>query len=327
LNVTSAPEVLRPLSLGELLDRGVTLCVRFFLPLAALYVVYAVPYAFVQYFATRDTQRTFEALGAMIRIQTAGGRPLDPRVVSAMLAHHPLFTPWLGLLLLANFTLAPLPFAALIENTSAFYLGKTATFGQAYRAALGRWLPLIGLNCLYLGSGIVLYVVVTIIAFILILGLALLTVAAHGLGIALAVVVGAVAVVVALAVGVLFLLAVETSYFTCVVERAPPMQAFRLGIARVLRRVGMRRALFAGSAYIAITIAVITISAVGNAIIIGFVGSPVVSAVYTLLLQIAVATFLTAFFAIFYFDLRVREEGLDLQVDAQQGAAASLSPT
>ncbi|MBC5798725.1 MAG: hypothetical protein GIW94_01905 [Candidatus Eremiobacteraeota bacterium] len=320
MNVTSAPEVLRPLSLGELLDRGVTLCVRFFLPLASLYAVFAVPYGFAQYFATRDLQKTFAIVGQMIRIQTVGGRPLDPTALSAILAHYPVFTPSLALLLLANFLIAPLPLAALIQSTSAFYLGSRPTFGQAYRVALERWLPLIGLNFLYLGAGIGLYVVVTIVLFVLILGVAFLAMAAHGVGIALATVVGLGAFLAVIAVAVIFLLALETSYFTCVVEHAPALRAFSVGIARVLGRVGLRRALFVGSAYFAISLGVFVASAVGNALIVGLVHSPVVSAVYTLLLRIAVVTFLSAFFAIFYFDLRVREEGLDLQVAAQQAA-------
>ncbi len=326
MNVTSTPSVLRPLSLGELLDRGVTLCVRFFLPLASLYVVYAVPYEFAAYFAGRDLQKMLDVFEAMMRAQTAGGRPVDPRVLSTMLAHQPFLGPWFALLILAQFLIAPLPFAALIENTSAFYLGKRSTFAEAYRVALGRWLPLVGLNCLYLGAGIGLYVLIVIVAAIVILGLTFIAVVAHGLGIAIAVVVGAPAMLALLAIGVIFVLAFETSYFTCVVERAPPLRAFTVGIARVLTRVGLRRALFVGAAYIAVAIGITIISGIGTALIVALLHSTILSAVYSLVLRIAVVTFLSAFFAIFYFDLRVREEGLDLQLAAHQ-AAASLATT
>lgn len=326
MNVTSAPDVLRPLGLGELLDRGVTLCVRFFLPLASLYVVYAVPYEFAAYFASRDLQKALDVFGAIIRAQTAGGRPVDPRTLSAILAHQPLLGPWFGLLVVAQFLIAPLPFAALIENTSAFYLGRRATFAQAYRVALGRWAPLIGLNCLYLGAGVAAYVLLAILVAFIFLALTFVAVAAHGLGIAIAVIVGVPVLLALLGFAVILVLAFETSYFTCVVEHAPPLRAFTVGLSRVLTRVGLRRALFVGAAYIAVTIGVSIISGVGTALIVGLLHSTLLSAVYTLLLRIAVVTFLSAFFAIFYFDLRVREEGLDLQLAAHQ-AAVPLAPT
>jgi len=327
LNVTSRPEVLRPLGLGELLDRGVTLSVRFFVPLASLYVVFAVPYAFAQYFATLDLQKTLNEFSKMIGVQAAGGPPVDPRALAAILNHHPFVSPLFGLLLLANLIIGPLPLAALIENTSAFYLGNTSTFAHAYQVAFGRWAPLLGLNCLYLGAGIGLYVLVVILAIVLILGLGFLTMAAHGIGIALSVIVGIAALLAAFAIGVVFILALETSYFTCVVERAPAVRSFTVGIRRVLGRVGLRRALFVGSAYIAVALGIAIISGIGNAVIILLVHSTVLSAVYSLLLRIAVVIFLSAFFAVFYFDLRVREEGLDLQIAAQQAASASLLPT
>ena len=48
------PTTLRPLGLGELLDRAVTLCVRNFWPLAAIYVGFAVLVEVLQFLGGPD---------------------------------------------------------------------------------------------------------------------------------------------------------------------------------------------------------------------------------------------------------------------------------
>jgi len=327
LNVTSAAEVLRPIGLGELLDRAVTLGVRFFVPLVSLYVVYVVPYAIGRYVATHG-HRSSSMLGAIIHMETAGGRPFDPGVVSTVLGRHSFFTPWFAFALLAAIFIAPLPSAALTENTSAFYLGIAPTFVHGYRVAFERWLPLVGLNLLYLGAGIALCVVFDIIAFAIVLAAAgLLTVIAHDIGIASAAIAGTVGLLAALAVAVIFLLAYEISYYTCVVERVPALQAFTLGLARVLRRGGLRRTLFVGSAYIAIYIGWLVIAAIGAELIRIVVHSTALRPLYFLLQTIAVEPFFRALLAVFYFDLRVREEGFDLQAAAQNLRSTSFAAT
>ncbi len=298
-----------------------TLCVRFFVPLAALYVIFAIPSAVAQYFASRDLQAALDALGPLIRAQTPGSPPANPAVLSAVLAHHPPAGPWLVFLVLANFFVAPLVVAALIEATCAFYLGRRPTFAQAYRIAVSRWLPLIGVNLLYLGAGTALYLITVIVLFIVMLGIAFLFVASHAAGIAVGIVVGAICIVAVLALAVIFFFALEMSYFTCVVERAPAVAAFTTGFERVLGRSGLRRSLAVGSAYVAVMIGAMLVSGIGNALLVGLLHSAPASAVYAFIIGVAVATFLTSFFAVFYFDLRVREEGLDLQFAAQRSTA------
>jgi hypothetical protein len=50
--------------------------------------------------------------------------------------------------------------------------------------------------------------------------------------------------------------------------------------------------------------------------------------VYATIIEVATAAFTTAFITIFYYDLRVREEALDLQIAAQAAqTGAQLSTT
>jgi hypothetical protein len=58
------------------------------------------------------------------------------------------------------------------------------------------------------------------------------------------------------------------------------------------------------------------VSFVGQVVLTGLVRSAIFGTVFTTIVAIVTAAFTTAFMTIFYFDVRVREEGLDLQIAA-----------
>jgi len=73
--------VLRPLGLGEMLDRAVTLCVRHFALFSLIFVVYAIPLAVLQYFGTADQAKMFGPLTDILRAQAAG-KSIDPNALA-----------------------------------------------------------------------------------------------------------------------------------------------------------------------------------------------------------------------------------------------------
>ena len=311
---TGAASSLRPLGLGEVLDRAVNLCVRHFTTFALIYLVFAVPLAVFQFFGTQDQAKVFGALTDMLQQQAHTGKPADPEQFLKTLSHGPVFNVWTALALVSLLLVGPLPKAALISATSASYLGGSARFADAYRVALQKWLPLIGINLLYLGCGFVAYILLIVVAVVTGLALSLLVALLHAVGIAIAVAVGLVVVLAVLALAVVVGLALQVSYFTCVVENVPFVLAFSQGLQRVFQRVGLRRSLLVGLAYIAIVIGILVVSLLGQSVLFGLLHSNVAGTVYTTAVSIATAAFTTAFVGIFYFDLRVREEGLDLQL-------------
>ncbi len=319
---------LRPLGIGELLDRAVTLCVRHFVLFALIYVVYAIPFAVVQFYATRDVSRAIESFSTILQhAQTQGtqGAALDNLV--KQFANFPGNSNWTALTLALTFLVAPVPVAALIHATATSYLGGTATFAESYRVALSRWLALLGVNLLYVAAGSVIYFIAVVLLVFIVLALAFATVAAHTLGIALDVVFGLAFCVFALGFGIVVALAVQVSYFTCVVERAPFATSFTRGITRVFAGVGLQRSLVVGLAFIAIGIGIFLVSLAGQSVILGIFRNEAAGTVYATVLRIATAAFTTAFIAIFYYDLRVREEGLDLQLAAQATGPDALPTT
>jgi hypothetical protein len=317
---------LRPLGLGELLDRAVTLCVKNFVPLSLIFLVYAVPLGVVQYFATRDVTSVLQTFTDALQAQANNGKPADPAALSRAFSTVPPLNGWYPLLIAIVFFVGPLPTAALIEATSARYLNRETSFGAAYGVALARWMPLIGINCLYLAAGGILYVAVVLAAVAIGIALALVTSALHAIGIAFDVLIGLAVLIAGIAFFIVAALALQVSYFTCVVEGGGVVTSFGRGIRRVFARVGVKRSLLVGLAFVAIAISIGIVSAVGEAALFAAVRNSAVGTAYSTLVRIATAAFTTAFLAIFYFDLRVREEGLDLQLAAQAAAVPALAP-
>ncbi|GAC1299305.1 MAG: hypothetical protein NVSMB19_03130 [Vulcanimicrobiaceae bacterium] len=321
MNAAGSQPSLRPLGVGEVLDRAVTLCVKHFVVLATIFVVYAVPFAVLQFFAGRDLAAVMATLQAALGATSAAGKPADPAILAHALAAMPALGPWYPLLVLTLVVIAPLPAAALIEACAALYLGRPATFVGAYRTALGRWPQLVALNLLYAFVGIVLYVVLIVAVIALTIGVALVTAAVHILGVAIGVVLVFAATVAGIAFFIVAWLALQVSYFTCVVERANAVTSFSVGLRRVFAGVGLVRSLLVGVAYLAIGIGIGLVALVGESVLIGLLHSQLAGSAYATIVRVATAAFTTAFVAIFYFDLRVREEGLDLQLDAERARA------
>ncbi|GAC1314263.1 MAG: hypothetical protein NVSMB21_25570 [Vulcanimicrobiaceae bacterium] len=313
---------LRPLGIGEVLDRAVALCARHAVVLATIFVVYALPLAVVQYFAGRDLASIMGTLQAAV---APDGKPADPTRLAHALALLPPLGAWYPLSLLAVFVVGPLPAAALIEACAAFYLGRPTSFGAAYRAAIARWPHLVALNVLYALAGIVVYLSLVVGAVALALGVTLVASAAHALGIAVAVVLVLLACVGGVLGFIVAWLALQVSYFTCVVEGEGAAASFATGIRRVFTPIGLVRSLLVGIAFVAIGIGIAVVALAGESVLVGIFHSPLAGSAYGTLVRVATAGFTTAFIAIYYFDLRVREEGLDLQLDAERARAGAVS--
>jgi len=318
VNSSETANVLRPLGLGEILDRAVNLCVKHFVALSLIYLAFAVPLAVVQYYASKDSNRLIEALTNALQAQASGSKPADPDAfVHAMRAMPATPNAWYGGLVVLQFLVAPLPGAALIVATAAFYLGKTTTFRDAYATAVKRWLPIIFLNVMYGIAALFAYLFIVLVVILSVLVLAMLTVALHIVGIVLAVLVGIVFAFAGVLLLLLALLAWQVSMFTCVLENDNFFSAFTRGLSRVFAGVGLRRSLVVGFALLAIELGIGLVALTGSVVFAGIAHSSIAATVYQTVVTVATAAFTTAFVGIFYFDLRVREEGLDLQLAAR----------
>lgn len=311
------PTTLRPLGVGELLDRAVTLCVRHFWALAAIYVGFAVLLELVQFLGGNDRAHLVNALTQIFQQQAAGKSTAD---VMKTLADYPAAGGWaVAAGLLAVFVL-PLPSAAMAASASAFYLGGALTLGGAYRAGLRAWLQILLIIITYIVAGTFAYIGVAILIFVLALGIGLVSAGSKVLGIALAVVFGLAFILAAVLAVVLVSLAYQISFCTCVLEGTNFWVAVTRGLRRVFRGVGVRRSLLVGLAYFAVLIGIFMVSAIGQGVLLELIKSNVLGSVFAVIVNVVAGAFATVFLVLFYYDLRVREEGLDLQ------AAASALP-
>jgi hypothetical protein len=315
---TSAASVgaLRPLGIGEILDRAVTLCVKHFLLLALVWLAFAVPLAIFQYFGTEDQTKFFGALADALKNSSAGGKTSSADDLIKAMQGKPVFNTWTVLTFVWIFIVAPLPRAALMIATSALYLGRSIDLASAYRRALGRWPNLIGLAILW---GLVAGVAVLILIFggvMMIFVLALVTAALHAVGIVIDIVLGVVVSIAFVVIAMVAAVAYQMAAFACVVENLNFVDAFASGMQRVFSQAGFRRSLLFGLAYVAITIGITVVALIGQSVLLGFVRSNILGIAFTVIIGIVTAGFVTGFFAIFYYDLRVRKEGLDLQLAA-----------
>ena len=323
MNASVPPATLRPLGIGEILDRAVTLCVRYFMPFALIYLAYGIPLGVVNYFATRNLTTLYAAMIDQIKAQASGHAP-DSHAYADALANASANPGWSLALIAIVFFVSPLMTAALVDATSESYLGRVPTFARAYRIALGRWLNVIGINLMYLLAAGAMYLVVVLAVVVLVFGIVAISSAAHAVGVG--VVVGVVFAIFAFGVGLVVALAYQVSCFACVVEKANFAAAFASGMSRVWRGVGLKRSLLVGLAYVAVVIGISLVSSVGVALLLGVLRSAVVGVAFGVLIALGTAALLTAFMAVFYYDLRVREDGLDLALEAGDVLARPIVP-
>jgi hypothetical protein len=311
-----SPPSLRPLGLGELLDRAVTLCVRYAMPFSLIYLVYGVPLGVINYFSSQGMTSFIQALTDQMKAQTSG-HEADPHALSTAFANSSSTGVWTVLLLVFVFFVSPLVTGGLIEATSEAYFGRVPTFERAYRVALERWLNLVGINMLYGLAAGALYLIVVIVLFVVALGVIGIAAAAHTVGIVIGVIIGIIFTVAILSFALVIAIAYQMSFFACVIERSNFVASFTSGLGRVFNGIGLKRSLLVSLAYVAVAIGITIVASVGEIVLVGLLRSPIAGAVFRILISLATAAFLTAFMSAFYFDLRVREEGLDLQLAAQ----------
>jgi len=303
---------LRPLSLGEQLDRTVTLCVRNAPVFLLIYLAIGVPITVFQIYGTDDQSRAFNAVLEMLRTQ----KTPDPKDLAGLGA--PVFNGFTVALLCLYAVVDPLVQAALIFAASRIYLGSQATFASAYREGVRFWLPIIGLKVLYVVVGVVFLIFVILIGVAGALAAGLLTAASHWLGILFGIVGGGIFLIAVVFAFLLSAVALNLSYFTCVVERIGFFSAFARGIERAFSSANVGRSLVAALAVGAVYLGITLVTMAGVAVIYGFLRSNILGAAFTTLMQVGTAIFITVFFSVFYFDMRLRREGFDLQQEIAQ---------
>ena len=313
---------LRPLPLGELLDRAFHLYFKHFVLFVALLAVVMVPYALVAYFQSRD------ALDAMLSIftqatQSPGSSQPSPDQLQKLSQLNGV-NGWFGLQMAITFLALPLANAAVVVAMSRLYLGLPAGFADSYRAAAQRWLAVLILVILWVVVFVLGVLGFAVLAGIIAAAIGLVSVGLHGstlAGLLLAVLLIAVTFAL-IALGVMLYLTVALSFVAVVVERIDPVKAFSSAFRRVFAPGQTWRSVALALSLFLIQLAVTAVGYGIGGLLSYFLKSPALYIVFLSLISLVYAPFALLAIGVFYYDVRMRREGFDLQMLADQMSAA-----
>lgn len=298
---------LRPLGFGGIFDRAVTLYVKNFVAFVAIVMVMIVPLAVSQYIIDLASQPQFDAMVWIF--EHPGATPT--RVPTLFESRQSVIA--LLFAVLVSYILAPFVMNAVAVGVARVYRGSAVEFRACYEAALRRWkqiLGVLGMEFLILMG----WYVATVI--ILVLG-ALGTVAIATAIPALGVVLGTVGIIVGIATMLVSLapvvLALEFAMYAAVIEERGVAESIHLGFTRIFNRVEFWRAvLFAIAAGIIILGASSMFSVA--ALLFGVLHLTILEDLIQTIPNALITPFGVVLVAVYYFDLRIRNEAYDLEV-------------
>jgi hypothetical protein len=312
---------LRPLSIGEVLDRAFSIVFKNLIPFVSLVIVVIGPEVVLNYLGFKDV------LGVMGDPSNspfgAVSQTVDP---TRLLAAYARGFPYLLLLLAFALGVVPLSNAAVVSGVSRAYLGIPVRFADCYGDAISRWLPLLGLMLLWLAASFI-AVIASAIAFVgLTVALGLIVKSLGIAGTVLAVLIG-----IAIGVAILLLamdvyLAAAFSFVSAVLERLGPVVAFSSGFQRVFGEGQFWRSVGTAAALFGVVLGFSLVGAVLGGVAAAMTHSYSLNFVLGGLMNTITYPFVFAVVAVSYYDVRIRREGFDLNVlAAQLGAPATPS--
>lgn len=304
---------LRPLGFGEIFDRAITLYVRNFWPFLAIVLVLIVPLAVLQY--VLDSSQSAQ-ISQALRILTHPGAPPPP--FGSMFSPGEIGT--LVTMVIVYYALWPFVFVAVAIGVARLYRGRPVEFGACYRSVLPRWGAIMLTELATIAVFILWYVALFAVLMLSVFVAALLSQVAVFLGV-IAFVFALLLVLASLLLLALLLVALAFAMNAVVIEEIGPAAAIASGFGRVFGGKELPRALaFALAAFAVILGAQLVGSAVALAAL--FVHSVLLEVVVSALLRAALAPFSIVLVAVYYFDVRIRREGYDLEAELERIAAA-----
>lgn len=314
---------MRPLSLGEVFDRAFSLYFKHIAAFTSLVAIVVLPMAVLSYLQSRDLIGVYVTL-----FQQAMQHPSKPPDVAALQSVQ-TGGPLLAVQYLLLFVGLPIAQAAVVFAVSKIYLGLPVDLAGSYRFALSRWLAILILIVLWTVIAVVAVVVVAIVFGFLSFVIGFTFVRAAGpnpffAGSAAIFFIGC--VVVGLGFGAIVYLASIFSFIAVVVEGADPVAAFASGFRRIFSSGQLWRAFAVALALFAINFGASLVTVGAGVIGVLLLKTPALYAISMGLLSLFFTPFAMVAAAVFYYDVRIRHEGYDLQMMAERFAAPAVTP-
>ncbi len=297
---------LRPLGIGEIFDRAVTLYVRHFGLFTLIMLVVVLPLTIASYFATFGNT----AYQQILEQATHPGRTAAPSpvILSNMLQVYNI----LFLVVVLELLLMPFANVATAAGVAALYRAQRPTWPQCYAAAVHRWPAILGaefMALIILGA----VVIAGSLLFGGTVGVGIFLVRGSTFGIVVFSIVLILLMLVWLMSMALCAFALGFAFNAIAVEGAGVFAAISLGFSRIFGRRELWRAALVVLALFAISLGMYIVLALLAAIAEGIVHNLTLYELVTAPLSLISNTFTALLFAVYYFDVRVRREGLDMQ--------------
>jgi hypothetical protein len=305
---------LRPLPLGELLDRAFHIYFGHVAAFTGLVAVVLIPTAIAQYFQTKDI---FDIYISMIQqaIHSPASKP-DP----SKLAGLHVADGWTAVALAIALLGFPLANAAVVLGVTRAYLGLPVRFAECYRMALKRWFRMIILLFVWIAV-----LIVGLFALVLLVGVTSAVIAAGAAflrGTSVAAVMFAVLLVlfavVTIGLVAMLYLAFALSFIALVVEKSDPIKAFSSAFTRIFGGKQAKRAFALAITLILINLAAQLVGAGSGTLLAYYAKSPALYIILASLAQMFFYPFAIVAVSVFYYDIRIRREGFDLQILMQR---------
>lgn len=288
---------LRPLDLGGIFNRAIVLYARHFRAFVALAVVTIVPFAAMQYavdlFEQPQLDASLDVLQHPERLRTEHLPALSPAALGVAL-----------LSVLVGYVLLAFAVSAVGVGVARLYSGERVEFRACYSVVVARWASILSLVAMGVLAIVAAYCASMVVAAIPVF-------AAAAFAAALLPVVAPLAVsVVLVGIGIVLLALVVTiacALYGIVVEGCDARASLRLSVARVLTRHEAGRALLCGLAVGAI--ASLSIALVDMLGFLEFSHWPAAYVTLDAVVRTLVTPFLALVLAVYYFDVRQRQDG------------------
>lgn len=299
---------LRPLPLGELLDRAFNIYFRHIVTFTALLAIVLIPSLLVTYFQTRGIFGWY-----ISTIQHQITNPRSSPDLSALNSFAPSDF-WTGIQLIIGFVLIPMSYGAVVVGVSRAYVGLPVTFVDCYRQALRRWLPVMILMVLW-----IVLAAVSIIMFAIVGGIfgAIGAMVAGALGSPIfgfffAVIVIALMLAI-IGVVIMIYLTSAISFIAVVLEKVDPIRAMGEAFARVFGGAQFWRGFVLAIALTGIYFGGSLVIGGGGAVLAFLLKAPAMYIIFAGMMQMFFVPFAVVTAAVYYYDIRIRHEGYDLQ--------------
>ena len=310
---------LRPLGFGEIFDRAVTLYIRNFIPFAAIVMVLVLPLAILQYYLDRAAQPQFDAI---LKILTHPGHTAPPNIPN--MYESPATIVLMVVTVLLVYLIWPFSLNAVAVGVARLYRNRPVDFRACYQVVLQRWSQILALMLVELLVVVGWYVAAILVIVAVFFVVAALSAASAAFAFWLGFI-GFVIVFVAMVplLAPLFV-ALTFAMYATVIEESPVIASLLQGFARVFNRGEFWRALLFAIATGAVVAGASTAFSVLG-MLAAFAHLPSVEAIIESLSRAVIGPFGVVLLAIYYFDVRIRREGFDLESSLERLAGAQPS--